>query len=70
MAAGDEWRKVDAYHVRLYRKGEATSYTICAVRVRGQLIYELWTGEAKKPPVCLARDGSAAPLKELVPVQE
>lgn len=67
MAAGDRWERESDYHLRLYREGKPTSYTICKVWVRGVLIYELWTGEAKKPPKCLGSDSSAAPLKRMVP---
>ena len=68
MAAGDVWKRVDKYHVRLHRNGEPTGYTICAIYIGGQLTYELW----HKPPEkyskaeCLARDKSAEPLKQLV----
>lgn len=42
MADGDEWRRASKYHLELYRNGERQPYNIAAVRVRGELLYELW----------------------------
>lgn len=55
---------MDKYHVRLFRDGEATGYTICAIRIRARLFYELWHQEGREQPVCLGRDDSADVLKK------
>lgn len=51
----EAWTRVSAYHQVL------GPWTICAVRIRGELRYELW-----RDRTLIASDADAAPLRTLV----
>lgn len=42
MAAGDRWVRASNYHEELYRNGTRQPYTLCAVKVGGRWMFELW----------------------------
>lgn len=62
-----DWRRVDKYHLRAYRDGAPTGYTIAKYMTEHGPTYMLWSrGDERSQPGIVAKAATADELKPLV----